>query len=352
MPHANPSLEIVCHTVPERLNEDAWLAQTAGTLSERIMIAAIDGATTRLTPPPLQAYLDSLSAPLPSPLTPAALAARIVRAALTRHISGDDSLDPRALMLAANADLGDTVRGVLGDLTLDAMEFPLDIAASLEHDPRLVRLGLPVCVVTLAEYDPAGHTLRYAHAGDTALLVAYTDGRASVPTAPPPDFKFDDPLITLIENLRAQKPTLTTRELTQHPDVRHFNLHSALRHNYVDEHGLPQPSQGTGVLNGQSELRYFVKTGEIDMTDVAFVCVLTDGLEWPASAAEIQATGAATAAALTVERYAYMAEQIAARGLAGYLAHLRATEAADANHNQYPRMKTHDDAAGVLLRFD
>ncbi|MBN1562878.1 MAG: hypothetical protein JXA10_03520 [Anaerolineae bacterium] len=344
MPHY-PAIEIVYQTVPERLNEDAYLIQTAAPLSEQIIFAAIDGATTRLTPPPLQTYLDTL----PQTLTPAGFAARFVRDALAQHITAGEVTDLRALMLAANADLGAAVRDILGDLTLDAMQFPPELYDTLKHDPRLVRLGLPVCVMTLAAYDPADHTLHYAHAGDTALLVVYEDGRAEIPTAR--QREFDSPLLATMGQLRAQNPGLSTRDITQNPDLRHLNLHNGLNHNYVDEHGLPQPNRGTGVLNGQPELRYFVRTGELSLDGVALVCVMTDGLEWPTSAEEAFAGDATTAANLRDQRIIYMAEQITARGLRGYLDHLRATETADADHDQFPRMKTHDDAAGVLLRF-
>jgi hypothetical protein len=340
-----PSIESVCHAPPDRLNEDAVLIQPTEPFSEGIILAAIDGATTRLTPPPLQTFLDML----PITLTPAAYAARFVRDALVKHITIGDYVDLRALMLAANADLGAVLTDVFGDLTLDAMQFPEEVYNTLKHDPRLVRLGLPVCVATLAEYDPVDHVLRYAHAGDTSLLVAYKDGRAQVPTAR--ETAFDSPLLAKIGQLRAQHPDLSIREIVHLPDLRHLNLHNGLHHNYVDEHGLPQPSQGTGALNGQRELRYFVKTGELSLDGVAFVGVMTDGMEWPISAEEAFAADAAAAAERRDQRYAHMAEQITLRGLGDYLKLLRKTEAADADHDQFPRMKTHDDAAGVLLRF-
>ena len=55
-----PSVEIVCHAPPGRLNEDAWLVMQTGPLADRIVFAAIDGATTRVTPPPLERYLATL----------------------------------------------------------------------------------------------------------------------------------------------------------------------------------------------------------------------------------------------------------------------------------------------------
>ncbi len=58
-----------------------------------MLIAAIDGATTRLTPPLLQRYLNTLS----QKLTPAAYAARVVRDALTRLIAEGMITDLRAL---------------------------------------------------------------------------------------------------------------------------------------------------------------------------------------------------------------------------------------------------------------
>jgi len=97
-----PALEIVCHALPDRVNEDAWLAQGAGPLGEQIVAAAIDGATTRLTPPALQAHLDRQS----EPLTPAAYAARFVRDSLARQIGTGRPPALRTLLLEANADLG------------------------------------------------------------------------------------------------------------------------------------------------------------------------------------------------------------------------------------------------------
>jgi hypothetical protein len=200
--------------------------------------------------------------------------------------------------------------------------------------------------MTLAEYDPASHSLRYAHAGDTSLLVVYEDGRVSVPTAPGDDHA----LMRTASQLRDPNPGLTFRELTHQPEVRHFNRDSGLRHNYVDEYGLPQPNQGVGVLDGLPELRYFLETGEMVLDGVSFVCVMTDGLEWPASADEVFCDDPA-AAELTGQRRVHMAEQMDFLGLSGYLAQLREAETNDPDHEKYPRMKTHDDAAGVLLRF-
>ena len=341
----NPAIEIVCHTTPDRINEDTYIIMPTGPLSERIIFAAIDGATARLTPPPLQAFLDTL----PITLTPAAYAARFIRDSLVRHIAATEKPDLRALMLAANADLKAALIDIFGELTLDAMQFPAETYTMLKNDPRLVRLGLPVCVVTLVEYDRADHSLRYAHAGDTSLLVAYAEGRATVPTAD--EAPFDSHLLKLIGQLRAEDPEQSVRDLTQHADVRRRNLYNGLRHNYVDEHSLPQPSQGTGVLNGQPELRYFVKTGEVSLRDATLVCAMSDGLEWPISAEEAFADHAATATELRDQRYAHMAEQITARGLRGYLDLLRETEHDDADYNAFPRMKAHDDATGLLLRF-
>ena len=94
-----PALEIVCEGVPGRLNEDAWLVMQSGHLGERVLIAAIDGATTRLTPPLLQRYLNTL----PQKLTPAAYAARLVRDALARLIAEGVFTDLRALLVEARS---------------------------------------------------------------------------------------------------------------------------------------------------------------------------------------------------------------------------------------------------------
>jgi hypothetical protein len=338
----HPTIEAVCHAPPDRLNEDAWLVMQAVPLADRIIFAVIDGATTRLTPPPLQRYLDSL----PEKLTPAAYAARLVRDSLAQQIGAGMPAELRTLVLEANADLGRALIKLFGALTLESLAFPDDLYQTLAYEPRLVRLGLPACVITLAEYDPAHHRLRYVHAGDTALLVAYQDGRVSVPTAS--SNAGVNTLMRTINQTRDYHPDLSFRELAQQPEIRHLNRDNALHHNYVDEYGLPQPNQGDGVLDGLPELRYFLKTGEIELDGVAFVCAMTDGLEWPASAREVFTDHRGK---LTTRRHAFMAEQIGTLSLAEYLTRLREAETGDPDHEAYPRMKTHDDAAGVLLRF-
>jgi hypothetical protein len=340
-----PAVEIVCHAPADRLNEDAWLVMQTGPLADRIIFTAIDGATTRLTPPALERYLASL----PEKLTPAAYAARLVRDSLAQQIGIGMPAELRTLALEANADLGRALIKLFGALTLESLAFPDDLYQTLAHDPRLVRLGLPACVMTLAEYNPAEHALRYAHAGDTSLLVAYQDGRVSVPTAHPA--ANDYALMRTIHQTRDHYPDLTFRARAQQPEIRRFNRDSGLFHNYVDEFGLPQPSRAVGVLDGLPELRYFLKTGEMSLKGVAFVCAMTDGLEWPADAREVFQDDPAKAADLAAQRNAFMAEQINILGLSGYLRLLREAEASDPDHETYPRMKTHDDAAGVLLRF-
>jgi hypothetical protein len=342
----SPTLEIVCQGVPDRLNEDTWLAMQAGPLGDQIVMAVIDGATTRLTPPALQRYLDAQ----PDKLTPAAYSARLTRDSLARQIGTGMPAELRTLLLEANADLGRDLIRLLGALTLDAMDFPEEVRATVADDPRMVRLGLPASVATVAEYDPAFHRLRYAHAGDALLLVVYRDGHVSVPTrADHPCM--DHALLQTALKMRDYYPDPPFCELVQLPEVLHHNLTKALHHNYVDEHGLPQPSRGVGVVDGLPELRYFVQTGEVALDGVALVCLMTDGLEWPPSAQEVFTDDPDKAAELCEQRCTFMGEQIAQHGLAGYLDQLRQAETGDPDFERYPRMKAHDDATGVLLRF-
>jgi hypothetical protein len=339
-------IEVVHQSPAGRLNEDAWIVMQAGPMNDRIIFAAIDGATTRLTPPPLQHYLDSL----PSKLTPAAFAARLTRDAIARQVAEGLVTELRSIMIEANADLGRALIRLFGALTLEGMDFPEEVLATLAHDPRLVRLGLPACTVTLAEYNPATRQLRYAHVGDSSLMIAYRDGRVIVPTQPDvPNYESTLRQVTL--TLRKHHPDLPLRELFQQPEIKKVNLHNALYHNYVDEHGLPQPKQGIGVVDGLPELRYFIQAGKIDLDEALFVCAMTDGLEWPANAQEVFADNADEATLLMHERREFIADQIQERGLQSYLDMLRQYEADDADHERYPRFKTHDDATGVLLRL-
>ncbi|NDJ75681.1 MAG: hypothetical protein GYB65_05435 [Chloroflexi bacterium] len=345
--HPAPAIEIVYDAPDGRLNEDAWLLMWAGPLGERVVFAAIDGATTRLTPPPLQQHLDAL----PVRLTPAAFSARVLRDAMARQVAAGTYNDLRSLILEGNAALRRELTEIFGDLTLEGMDFPDEVYDSLAHDPRLVRLGLPASVVTVAEFDPAEREIRWAHAGDTALLVAYDDGRIEMP-ASPESVQIDSELKRITQALREVHPAMTIGEIVQRPEIKQRNLHSALYHNYVDEHSLPQPSQGVGVVDGLPELRYFIQTGSVDLNGVSFVAVVSDGLEWPANADEVFADSLEDAAALCEGRRTHMVTQINRLGLQGYLRSLREAEALDSEHEQYPRFKTHDDATGVLLRFD
>jgi hypothetical protein len=210
-----PQIEIVHHTPSDRLNEDAWLVMQAGPLGDRIVIAAIDGATTRLTPPPLQRYLDTM----PQKLTPAAYSARLVRDALARHIAEGIFTDLRTLLIEVNADLGRALTRLFPALTLDSMGFSGDVYSTLAHDPRLVRLALPASVVTLADYDPGTRELRYAHVGDTLLLIANRDGSAHVPTGPDV-FTIDSAMKRTAIKLRDYDPDLTFRELVKRPEIK------------------------------------------------------------------------------------------------------------------------------------
>lgn len=346
MTRAFPTVEVVYQTPPDRLNEDAWLAMQAGPLDERFVCAAIDGATTRLTPPPLQHYLDSC----PVQLSPAAYAARAARDALARHVADGLFTDLRTLLIEANADLGRALIHLFGSLSLQDMGFPEEVYAALAHDPRRVRLGLPAAAATLASYDPSTHMLRFAHAGDTTLLVAYADGRVIVPTRS--DIQhFDTELRRMALKLRSMYPDKPFRELVQQKEIRTLNLENGILHNFVDQHGLPQPKQGIGMIDGLPELRYFVQTGELSMDGALFACVMTDGLEWHPDAQEAFAEDAAEAAARRRARDEFMARKIDELGLHGYLELQRQAESGDPDHERYPRMKTHDDATGVLLRF-
>ncbi len=339
------SLEIVSQGVPGRLNEDTWIAMQAGPLGDSLVLAAIDGATTRLTPPPLRTYLDTL----PGPLTPAAYSARVARDSLSRQIGAGMPAELRTLLVEANADLGRELIRLFGALTLERLGFPEEIYAPLRRDPRLVRLGLPASVITLVEIDPVQRRLRFAHAGDTLLVVVYDDGRVVLPTG---NRIAQNPLLRTALKMRGYYPDLSFQQLTKLPEVQRFNLDSALNHNFVDEFGLPQPNQGVGVIDGLPEFRYFVHTGQVDLDGAALVCVMTDGLEWPASAREVFTDDPAEASALMDQRQAHLGRLLRQQSLAQYTTQLRAAEAEDLDHERYPRMKTHDDATGLLLRLD
>lgn len=337
-------LEAISQAAPDqahRHNEDAFIAYQRDDGQPRYILAAIDGATSLLNFAPLKYYLDSYR----NSITPAGLAATITRDAILAqlgNLSPNDDLDPRHLLLEANHAL----RWVLDEVAAGIYNADEILAlhpddANILNDPRKIRLYLPAAVISLATIDTEVGFLRFAHAGDTALMIAYEDGRVEVPTGDERhQVSYESALAMASQALSDQHRTML--DAINDPLIRALDRDHRIYHNFVDEYGQTSPERGIGVVDGLPELADYIKTGMLVLEGVEAVMLMSDGFLWPAPLHESQTARQA--------RYTRMWAQIRQFGLPNYLAALRAEERADASREKYPRFKLHDDATVVSIR--
>lgn len=337
-------LEAICQPAPDqpnRHNEDAFIAYQRDDGQPRYVLAAIDGATSLVNFVPLKHYLDTRR----NGITPAGLAAAVTRDAILAQLGSDASnndLDPRLLILKANEKLRDLLNHVAPGI-FDAEEIvTLQPAhATLLDDPRKIRLYLPAAVVTLVTIDTDVNLLRYAHAGDSALLICYEDGHVEIPTQ---DYTIEANYESALAmaSQAVLKKGQSMLDAVNDPVVRALDRDHRIYHNYVDETGQTVPERGVGVVDGLPELADYIRTGLVVLEGVEAVMVMSDGFLWPAPLLE-------TAKARQT-RFERMWKRIQQAGIAGYLEALRLEERNDTNREKYPRFKLHDDATVVSLR--
>ncbi len=333
-------LEIICQGVPDRLNEDAFVAYQRDDGQPRYVLAAIDGATSVASYAPLSDYLRTQR----NGITPAALAAAVSRDAILAQLGSrvsNDDISPRELILHANHALRNLLLEVApGIYDPDAIQTAQPDQAHLLDDPRKIRLFLPAAVVTLITVDTELNLLRFAHAGDTSLLVGYEDGHASLVTqnaSAPMNYESALALATQTVVNRG----LSMLDAVNDPVIRALDRDHRIYHNYVDKNGDTVVEQGVGVVDGLPELADYVQSGMVMLDNVTAAIVLSDGFLWPASLHET--------APERQNRLNEMWGRIRRDGLKGYLTALRTEERADAKRERYPRFKLHDDATAVAL---
>ncbi len=334
-------LEIICQGAPGRANEDAFVAYQRDDGQPRYILAAIDGATAVTHFPPLQVYLEAER----NGITAAALAATVTRDSILEQLGSferNDDIDPRQLVLRANDRLRHLLDAVAPGI-FDASEIRKiepDTATILD-DPRKIRLFLPAAVLTLITIDTKLNLLRFAHAGDTALLVCYTDGHVETLTLDKDKrMNYESALVAAASQvIRDHRGSML--DAVNDPVIRALDRDHRIYHNYVDEYGNTAPGYGIGVVDGLPQLADYVQAGMMSLGAVAAVMVVSDGFLWPAPVHETPSQRQA--------RLERMWGHIRTSGVRGYLAALRAEERADANREKYPRFKLHDDATAVVL---
>ena len=317
-------LSILHEASPAHPIEDACLALCDGS---RALLLAVDGAAQRLTTSATDALCAGQSG--------AAFAAALTRTV----VASDPWADPAALLLRANDALRAALESVYGTLTAEAIAArEPQIAAAWADDPRRVRLALPVCVATLAQIDLRAGTIRWAHAGDTALYLFAHDGTVIEATTDQMG-PHDRAALALALHRQAMCGAPHLADVLADPAVLEANRTNGLYHNYVGPDGAPDPA-GVGVINGLPELAHYIETGTTSLEEIGAALVCTDGFPWPAAWDEDDSGRA--------ERLRAMRGRIRRDGLRGYYDALMAAQAADATRDQFPRFGIHDDTTAVL----
>ncbi|PLX85266.1 MAG: hypothetical protein C0618_10720 [Desulfuromonas sp.] len=99
-----------------------------------------------------------------------------------------------------------------------------------------------------------------------------------------------------------------------------------------------QMNRSFGVLNGESEMQGFLRSGKISIDGLAHILVFTDGLHMPGNS-----SGGVD--------FAGMVDCYHQRGLSGLYHAVRGIERSDPKCLMFPRFKVHDDVAAVALTF-
>ncbi len=332
-------LQAISQGVSERPNEDAFVAYQRDDGQPRYVLAAIDGATSVANFAPLQHYLTTQR----NNITPASLAATVTRDAILAMLGQghNDDIDPRELILRANDALRQLLDEVApGIFDVEQIKQIQPTSQELLNDPRKFRLFLPAAVLTVVTIDTDVGLLRYAHAGDTALLICYDDGHVEVPTRHKQPLMDYESALALASQTALKRQT-SMKDALDDPFIRALDRDHRIYHNYVDEQGKTVPERGVGVVNGLPELEDYIKSGIAMIQDAEAVMVISDGFWWPATLHETEQD--------YDKRVRQMWQRIRQDGLLEYIAALRQAERTDSAHEQYPRFKLHDDATAVIL---
>lgn len=327
---------MICVPAPVkgRVNEDACYFVTN---TDESLAVVIDGASQRIKLPQLDTLIDA--AGLPANATAAAFVATQTR----NFIAGNTHLPPEELIIGANDHLRARLETVINPLSAAAIAALLpEYADMLWDDPRLLRLMLPACVVTVARINHAENTLDFAHIGDTALIAFYESGEVEQVTADQMD-RHDRDALKLALNVQAEAGAAHLSDVLDHPRVATKNEGNGIYHNYVDDNGATDQRLGVGVIDGLPEISAYIQTGQLSLDGVESLLLCSDGFPLPAPLDESDTQ--------RTQRLKDMHRHISQHGLRDYVDHLRQVEADDWHRDAFPRFKVHDDATGLLLRL-
>jgi serine/threonine protein phosphatase PrpC len=330
----------------------------------------IDGASVRALLPSLETYLSQQGHDKSSP---AVWATTVIRGALYRVFTDQPPVPSLEALLAANRALRSALQVVPGmaevyalldnrsveplpDVLANCTEslatelrqvfaslFPAERWRSL--DARYLRLTLPVCVATLVRLNLSSGVFDFAHAGDTALIRVDTADEVHLLSQDQMGAFDERSLEAALKAVQQGDNNVHTvaQAIQMVPSVREMNRLNGVRHNYVNERGHTEPSEGCGVINGLAELGDYARTGGGRLAPGDRLYLMSDGFTLPLSHPK------GSLPTLVAERLAEWKQALHRGDLPALLNQARSIADADVSRNIFPRFKHHDDATALLI---
>jgi hypothetical protein len=184
-------------------------------------------------------------------------------------------------------------------------------------------------VGSVVSVDTERSQIRYAFIGDCPIVIGLRNGTWSV--------------LTSHHTARFRKATL--EKMAEAREMNIFDAREQAAYAIVQMANNRRKANaldgsGHGILNGMDSALKYIETGELtDLSSVEFVALLSDGILPPPTSASAGTN------------FSEVAHTLRKGGLLGLLQHTRTIEQSDP-HLTRPRTKMHDDATGILLRFE
>lgn len=317
-------------------SEDTYFAQHNG---QHLILMVADGAPQRIK---TTGSMKALYRQHKNVSKPGQYAAHLARDTTAQQAITHPQVPVKDIPLIANQRLRDELESIYGEISVEAILEHEPTLTRLQDDPRLVRLILPACCITVARIDLERATLTYAHGGDTALFVLLQDGSTLQVT--PDQMKQHDDIVNR-ERVRVvqehhPQDDAEYRQLTA--DAQITNQNNGIYHNYVDKYGNIDTTVGVGVINGLPQLKEYLVTGTISLESVEQIVLTSDGMLWPRSFHETVDQAE--------ERVNHMGHLIRQHGINGYLQRLH-QDIANPDSPNYRQFGKVDDATAIHVQF-
>jgi serine/threonine protein phosphatase PrpC len=172
---------------------------------------------------------------------------------------------------------------------------------------------------TVAAIKVKNNQVELLQVGDSVIIVVYKDGHAEVPLG------YHDHDIELMRKWRrlADEGKTNIRQIIAEDVI-------LLRRS---------SNVGYGTLNGDGNSNKFMETSSIDISNLASIIIITDGMFIPKADPEGE------------DDWNYYAEIYKEGGLEKIYQTVRERERSDPELVKYPRYKLHDDASGIAVEF-